>query len=182
MYSEIADSPKKKQILLRNGQFVKIGKRNWPLQNCHFYPSKRYFGLLRFLGIFLPKMLTVLQTQGAPKSFGQNHRVLSVSHRTLNEPVYLFGFFSVRLQRPFRFHEKKGQLRSQNVDWVWCNSYRQTRLDLFSPNINQVSLFYSYSNNFNFFIGSSTECRCLYREICCLLSWQSMVSNRHVGS
>ena len=67
-----------------------------------------YFGLLRFLGIFLSKMLRVLQTQGAPKSFGQNHRVLSVSHRTLNEPVW---FFSVKLLRPqfnhFVFAKKK---------------------------------------------------------------------------
>ena len=57
----------------------------------------------------------------------------------------LFGFFLSNYNGPnltISFSQNKGQLKSQNVDWFWCNSYRQTRLHLFSPNLNQVSLFY----------------------------------------
>ena len=93
--------------------------------NCWLFSKKNglycskiydmYFGLLRFLGIFLSKMLRVLQTQGAPKSFGQNHRVLSVSHRTLSW-TSLFGFFLSNYYGPnltISFSRKKGQLKSQ---------------------------------------------------------------------
>ena len=83
----------------------------------------------------------------------------------------LFIFFLSNYYGPnlnILFSRKKGQLKSQNVDWSWCNSYRQTRLHLFSPNLNQVSQFYIYSNNFNLFVRSSTEFRFLFCEICCL--------------
>ena len=38
----MVDSSKKWPILLKYGRFCRIGKRNRPLQNRHFWPSKRY--------------------------------------------------------------------------------------------------------------------------------------------
>ena len=129
-----------------------------------------YFGLLRFLGIFLSKWSECYRHKALLSRLA---KIIAYCQSVTERWTSLLVFFLSNYYGPnltILFSRKKGQLKSQNVDWSWCNSYRQTRLHLFSPNLNQVSQFYIYSNNINLFVRSSTEFRFLFREIWCFYS------------
>ena len=57
MYSEMADSPKKWQILQKYCQFRRIARENRPLQNRHFWLSNRYLFQKFKIAQFLTSMI-----------------------------------------------------------------------------------------------------------------------------